>query len=445
MRAVLAEQDLGAAELAVVVVAHGGAVGTGVVDVDQVTDVDLGQHPVNGELVVVLAQAADHIVLVVAGGVLLAQHGDVVVSAVHGGAHQVGSAGIQTDVLLVDVLFVDGSCHQRTVGAGGKAAHLGEDGHIAHPCGHKDLLKLPAHALTDGHDVVLGLVGAVGDAHAAGQVDVADVGTGGLLHTDCQLEQDACQLGVIGIGDGVGGQEGMDAKVLCTLCHQLLVAVDHLLLGHAVLGIAGLVHDLEAFLALAQLEGPARVVAAEDVLGDPGHTVQEVHHGGIVQVDVCAQLVCLLHVLHGGLVGGEHDIAAGKAAGLAQHQLGQGGAVHAAALFLQDLQDDGVGQRLDGKILPEALVPAEGLVDAAGVLTDALFVVDVERGGHVLDDLLGLLFGQKRSLFHNILPSRFYSAYGFGAAVANVVYSLSLLRRQLPRRGSLTARQSLPP
>ena len=36
-------------------------------------------------------------------------------------------------------------------------------------------------------------------------------------------------------------------------------------------------------------------------------------------------------------------------------------------------------------------------------------------------------------------------AYGFGAAVANVVYSLSLLRRQLPRRGSLTARQSLPP
>ena len=72
----------------------------------------------------------------------------------------------------------------------------------------------------------------------------------------------------------------------------------------------------------------------------------------------------------------------------------------------------GVGQRLDGKILPEALVPAEGLVDAAGVLTDALFVVDVERGGHVLDDLLGLLFGQKRSLFHNILPSRFYSVTG---------------------------------
>ena len=61
----------------------------------------------------------------------------------------------------------------------------------------------------------------------------------------------------------------MDAEVLCTLCHQLLVAVDHLLLGHAVLGIAGLVHDLEALLALAQLEGPARVERQKMFSGIP--------------------------------------------------------------------------------------------------------------------------------------------------------------------------------
>ena len=67
-------------------------------------------------------------------------------------------------------------------------------------------------------------------------------------------------------------------------------------------------------------------------------------------------------------------------------QLGQGRAVHAAALFLQNLQDDGVGQGLDGKILLEALVPAECLVDAAGVLADAFFVVNVEGRGHILND-----------------------------------------------------------
>ena len=54
----------------------------------------------------------------------------------------------------------------------------------------------------------------------------------------------------------------------------------------------------------------------------------------VVQVDVGTQLIGFFHVVHGGLVGGEHDVAAGKTASLAEHQLGQGGAVHTAALFL---------------------------------------------------------------------------------------------------------------
>ena len=45
---------------------------------------DLRQHAVNGELVAVLAQRAGDVVLVVAGGVLLAHDGDVVVGPVDG-------------------------------------------------------------------------------------------------------------------------------------------------------------------------------------------------------------------------------------------------------------------------------------------------------------------------------------------------------------------------
>ena len=325
----------------------------------------------------------------------------MVVSAVHGGAHQVGRAGIQTDVFLIDVLLVDGSSYQSAVGAGGEAAHLGEDGDIAHAGGDQNFFKLLADALADGHDVVLRLLGAVRDADAAGQVDVGDMHAGGLLDADSQLEEDACQLRIIGVRDGVGGEEGVDAKVFGTLCSQLLVAVDHLLLSHAVLGVAGLVHDLEALFALAQLEGAARIVAAEDVLRHTGHAVEEVHHRGVVEVDISAQLVSLLHVLHRGLVGGEHDVAAAEAAHFAEHQLSQRGAVHAAALFLQDLEDDGVRQSLDRKILAEALVPAECLVDAAGVLADALLVIDVEGGGYVLNDVLSHRLSQKRFLFHD--------------------------------------------
>ena len=409
MGAVLAQQHLCAAQLAVVVVAHGRTVCTGIMDIDDIANVDLGQHTVDGKLVVVLTQTAHHIIHMVAGLVFLAQHSDVMVCAIHGGTHQVGSAGVQTDVLLIDMLFVDGRCHQSTVGAGGKAAHLGKDGHITHAGRHQDLLKLSAHALTDGHDVIFGLLRTVRDTHTAGQVDVADVHAGGLLHPDCQLEQDACQLRIVFIGNGVGGEESVDAEVPGTLCSQLLVAFDHLLLGHTILGIAGLVHDLKALFALAQTEGAARVIAAEDVLRHAGDTLQKFHHGGVVQIDIGTHLVGLLHIFHGSLVGGEHDIAAGEAAHLAEHQLGQGRAVHAAALLLEDLQDDRVRQSLDGKILLEAFVPAECLVDAAGIFTDALLVVDMERRGHILNDLLCHRLGQKRFLFHSNIPLILYT------------------------------------
>ena len=70
--AVRFQQHLGAAQLAVVVVAHREAVGTGIVDKEDVALVDFRQHAVDGKLIVILAQAADHIVLVVTGSVLLA-------------------------------------------------------------------------------------------------------------------------------------------------------------------------------------------------------------------------------------------------------------------------------------------------------------------------------------------------------------------------------------
>ena len=60
---------------------------TGVVDVDDIADFDFRQHTVDSKLVVVLAQAAGDVVLVVTGGILLAKHCNVMVGAVHGRAH----------------------------------------------------------------------------------------------------------------------------------------------------------------------------------------------------------------------------------------------------------------------------------------------------------------------------------------------------------------------
>ena len=118
--------------------------------------------------------------------------------------------------------------------------------------------------------------------------------------------------------------------------------------------------------------------------------------GQVVQIDVRAEVVGFLHVLRGRVVGGKHNVAALEAAGLAHEQLSIAGAVNAAALLLQNLQQVGVGRGLDGKVFLEALVPAERSVDPAGIFPDTLFVIEVERGGNIGGDLLRLGKGNKR-------------------------------------------------
>ena len=83
------------------------------------------------------------------------------------------------DVLLVGVLVVDAAVrHQAAVGAEHKAAQLGKDSHVSHARRHQELLILLPHTIADGQNVVGGLLGAVGDAHAAGEVDEGDVAAG---------------------------------------------------------------------------------------------------------------------------------------------------------------------------------------------------------------------------------------------------------------------------
>ncbi len=118
-------------------------------------------------------------------------------------------------------------------------------------------------------------------------------GAGALVQADSQLKQDARQLRVIVVGDGVACKEGMDAELLGTGGHQLCVSLGHLILTHAVFGVAGVVHD-----AVAQLEDTARIKTAADGLGDAGDLFQKLYMGQIVEVDVRAQVIRLLHVLH---------------------------------------------------------------------------------------------------------------------------------------------------
>ncbi len=193
----------------------------------------------------------------------------------------------------------------------------------------------------------------------------------------------------------------MDAKTLGPHALQLLKALEKLLPGKAVLAVPRGIHDLKALLAFSQPEDPAGVEAAGDGLGDIAQRLlQKVDVGEIIQIDDRPQLCRQLVLGGGGLVGGEHDLLPGEAAFIRQHQLGEGGAVRAAALLPQNLQNGGGGGGLNGKILLKARVPSKGGFQPSGGLPDALFVIEVEGGG-VLSGDGGELFKGHKGLFHN--------------------------------------------
>ena len=127
----------------------------------------------------------------------------MVVGPVHGRTHQIGRAGVHAHIFLVGVLEVEYPGHKAAVGTQHIPPQLGVDGHISHSRGDQDLLKLPAHSLADGGDVVGGLVGAVGDPYAAGEVDKAHVAAGLTLQIRRQAEENAGQGRVVVIGNGV--------------------------------------------------------------------------------------------------------------------------------------------------------------------------------------------------------------------------------------------------
>ena len=64
-RTILFQQNFCGAKLTVVIIAHGMAVGAGVVEHQDITDVDLGQAPLYSELVVIFTQTAGNVVNVI--------------------------------------------------------------------------------------------------------------------------------------------------------------------------------------------------------------------------------------------------------------------------------------------------------------------------------------------------------------------------------------------
>ena len=297
---------------------------------------------------------------------------------------------------------MDRARHEMTIRREDEAAELRAQGHIAHAGRDEDLLVHLAHALTDDGNVIFRFLRPIRDAHAAGEVDVRDMAAGLPLQFDRELEENARQRGIVFIGQGVGCQKCVDAKLLRAPGLEHPERLGDLLARHAVLGVAGVVHDLKALARLAERERAARIEAAADPLRDIADRLfQKVHVRNIIKVDDRAELCRQAVILGRGLVGREHDVLADAADALGHHQLRERRAVAAAALLLQDLEDGGGRRSLHGEIFPVAGIPRKSGFQAAGILADALRIIEVKRCGIARGDVLKLLRCYKRLLHWN--------------------------------------------
>ena len=282
-----------------------------------------------------------------------------------------------------------------------KPAQLGKNRHVIHSLGRENLLVAVPHSGADQGNVAGRLLRAISHADAAGEVDKGDVSAGGVVQPHRQPEQLTGQFRIILIGGGIGGQECMNAEVLGAQFLQPVDGACHLVLRHAVLGIPGHIHN-----GIAQREGAAGIITQTNRLRHlaAADSLQEIHMGCVIQIDVSPHLIGLAHILLRRHIGGEHHIVTGHPHRLRQQQLRIAGAVAAAALLLQDFQDVGVGGSLHGKIFPEAFVPGEGRLQCPGIGPDASLVVQVEGGGNLLFDFHCLFQRHKRGLFHGEHP-----------------------------------------
>jgi len=322
----------------------------------------------------------------IAGGVLLAEYGHVMVRAIHRGAHQVCGARIAADEVLVGFLLVQHGRHKRSDRTGHIAAEFRENARLQIGSGEGSLIRL-VYLIAYELDVGLRILRTVRDAHAAGKIDKADLDAQLVMQFLRGFKEELCKRRIIHVIRVIGRKERVQAKFRYAQLLEFLHALCELCAREAIFRIRRVAHDLRA-----DLEFAARVKAAADSLRDAAVLCKEVDMRNIVKVDDGVKPARIFKILCRRCVGGKHDVVRHDAHGFAEHQLRIAGAVHAAALFFEDLHQHGVRAGLYRIILLIALVPGKRLLQRAHAGAQAMLIVNVEGRGIFLDDGFDLCF-----------------------------------------------------
>mmetsp|Transcript_95586 Transcript_95586/g.276077 ORF Transcript_95586/g.276077 Transcript_95586/m.276077 type:complete len:306 (+) Transcript_95586:285-1202(+) len=296
--------------------------GPGVVDHRNVAHLRLDIQPaVDGELVIVFAQAAhnvehrllcDEVPGVVCGlGVpcreiwpllVVAKDADVVVRVVHAWPHEVRHASVNADVVLVDPLPVHYAGDEETMRAGDVAPALGNDFHRSEPLGFDELRVDLADAVAHARHIHDRLLGPVRDADAAAEVDHLNPDAQLFVDLDGQAEQHPRRFQELVHLQATRDDHGVEAETLDAELLALFIALQQLRRRAPKLGFLRVTDDDVSSAAGAGVEAKA------DHLGKAIAPMQKVDVREIVEIDDRAELLGLLELLQWRVVAGEHDL-----------------------------------------------------------------------------------------------------------------------------------------
>ena len=216
--------------------------GPRIMDHQIVSHIDLRKFPVNGKLIIILAQGTGHIVYVILRCIFLSEHRDMMVCPVHSGTHEICRTCIDSDIFLVDMLLMDRLCHQMAIRRQHKPAGFGENADISHARRNQYFLIYLTDTFTDHLDIISLLIGLIRNPDPSGKIDKGKLHACLLFDLNHKAEQNPRQGRIVIIGHGIACQKCVNTEFLRSVRRQITVRLHQLILGHTVLGVSGIIH-----------------------------------------------------------------------------------------------------------------------------------------------------------------------------------------------------------
>ena len=196
----------------------------------------------------------------------------------------------------------------------------------------------------------------------------------------------------------------MDTEFLGTFRFQSLECFKDLLGSHTIFCISWVVHDV-----IADLKHSARIVTAADHFRNiSDSSLYALDMSNIIQVDDSTDLICIFELFFRCIIGREHNVSFFASDCFGHHQLCHGRAVTSTAILLKNFDQEWVWSCLYSEEFFETFVPCKCFFYCFGILTDAFFIIKMERGWKLFVDFLELLQGDKWYFFHNNLVSSYF-------------------------------------